>query len=590
MSDQKSQSAPRVLKLPESLVLKMAAGEIVERPASVVKELVENSVDAGASRIDVEIGGAGVESITVADDGCGIEPEDLRLAVGSHATSKLSSEEQLHAVTTLGFRGEALASMAAVSRLEIVSRVAGRATGGRILIEGGVVIDEGPAGARSGTVVTVKEIFFNTPVRRKFLRTPQTETARVIEAVTRIALGHSEVHFTLKSQGRELLRCPAAATLRERAAQVLGDAATQLFDFESDADGMRLFAACAGPSMSRGDMSFIHTLVNGRHITDKGMRRVIADSFRNVLPSGRYPFAVVSMKIPAEDVDVNVHPQKTEVRFLKPSRVYGFAAKAITSALAGAPWLEGRKYVLDAALAQTVRQHGGAQPGRYSGVSYPVASVATAQVAFGAGAMSIDLEPERKGFFSSREYRGQLWGMYLVYEGPVSVVFVDQHAAHERLAFMEIMKAFSGGSRQSQMMLIPGELSLSPRHAALVGGQIATLDAMGISVEPFGASSIMVRGMPPSLEGADPATVIADVVDELEATGQERSISAVAASIASRIACHAVVRGTHALSAHEALELARRLDRVDFGVACPHGRPVYFELSRAEVEKRFGRR
>ncbi|MBI5526656.1 MAG: DNA mismatch repair endonuclease MutL [Deltaproteobacteria bacterium] len=595
------QSPPaRIRQLPEKLVLKMAAGEVVERPASVVKELCENSVDAGARRVDVRVEKAGVEIISVVDDGCGIEPSDLRLAVGRHATSKIGSEGDLHSVGTLGFRGEALASVAAVSRLEIVTRVGGRPMGARIVVEGSEVTDEGDAGAPVGTQITVRDLFFNTPVRRKFLRSPQTELSHVIDAVARVALGFPGVHFTLNSNGKVTLDCPPTDDPAERAVQVLGDEARgRLFTIRGGESGMAVLAICSDPGASRGSMSSIYVLVNGRHVLDKGLRRVTTDAFRNVLPAGRYPLAVIGLEVPRIDVDVNVHPQKSEVRFAAPGRVYGFVSKALADAIARAPWLEAKGgRVCPSPLAPRPSwapkdyavERGDAMPTAAPTPSYwpSFAKATEGRPSFAGLPFSPDDVP--KGFFSSRVFRGQVFEMYLVFEGPDDVVFVDQHAAHERIAFQKIIEAHEGKRRVSQMLLVPHKAELSPRHAALVGRHLDSLNRMGIVVEPFGPNAFLVRGLPQVLSGADPKAVLADVVDEIESVGKESAVSDIVARVASRVACHAVVRGRHKLSAPEAESLARQLDACNFGTACPHGRPVYFLLPRGEVEKRFWRK
>jgi DNA mismatch repair protein MutL len=568
----------------------MAAGEVVERPASVVKELCENSVDAGARRVDVRVEKAGVDLISVVDDGCGMEASDLRLAVGRHATSKIGSEDDLHSVGTLGFRGEALASVAAVARLEIVTRASGRPMGARIAVEGSEVTDEGEAGAPEGTQITVRDLFFNTPVRRKFLRSPQTELSHVIDAVSRVALGFPQVHFTLASDGKVALDCPPTGDPAERAVQVFGNETRgRLFSIRGGESGMALLAICSDPGTSRGSMSSIYALVNGRHVLDKGLRRVTADAFRNVLPAGRYPLAVIGLDVPRVDVDVNVHPQKSEVRFAVPGRVYGFVSKVLSDAIARAPWLETKRGPIPPAPLEPRSSWAPKDYAARCGDAIPAAAPAPS---YWPSSANLPFSPEDvpAGFFSSRVFRGQLFEMYLVFEGPRDVVFVDQHAAHERIAFQRIIEAHDGKRHASQMLLVPHEAELSPRHAALLERHVDFLNRMGVVVEPFGPNAFLVRGLPQALSGADPKAVLADVVDELESVGKESAIGEIVARVASRVACHAVVRGRHTLSAPEAESLARQLDTCNFAVACPHGRPAYFVLTRDEVEKRLGRK
>jgi DNA mismatch repair protein MutL len=584
-----------IRQLPEDLILKMAAGEVVERPASVVKELVENSVDAGAGKIEVSVVRAGLELISVVDDGCGIRPSDLRAALGRHATSKIATEDDLFNIATLGFRGEALASIAAISRLEIVSRTSGSGMGARIESTGGVISGEGESGAPLGTQVSIRDIFFNTPARRKFLKTPQTELARIVESITRIALGFPQVRFSLSSGERRLLDCPPADSLEERTIQVLGgQLAGNVFKTESAEGGYTIEMVCAVPSVTRSDMSSIYTFVNGRHVLDRGLRRIVTDAFRNVIPAGRFPVAVVSLVVPGMDVDVNVHPQKSEVRFSSAGAVYGFVSKSMAGALAGAPWLTGRKYEL--------RSHAGSLPripvaenapagnGAVFGPSHGEGLAASPETYYSVPPRQMSLHPEERGFFSSLIFRGQFWEMYLAFEGPESIFLVDQHAAHERVAFSRLIRSFNESRAVSQMFLVPAEVELSPAHAALIEAHAATLDAMGLQLEPFGPSTFLVRGIPEAITGADPKILLADIVDELDSLCRERSLNELVAKVASRMACHAVVRGRHILTPSEAEALARQIDAVDFGTSCPHGRPVYFEIMKSEVEKRFGRK
>jgi DNA mismatch repair protein MutL len=589
-----SEQAARVHNLPEELIRKMAAGEVVERPASVIKELVENSVDAGARRIEVGIENAGLGSISVADDGCGMDPGDMRASLGRHATSKISCEEDLWRVATLGFRGEALASIASVSRLEMTSRLESARSGHRLVSEGGRISEEGEAGAPVGTRIVIRDLFFNTPVRKKFLRSPPTETSKALEAVARIALGFPAAGFSFSSGGRELLSCPPSPGLADRASQVLGgQASSRMFSMSGESGGMSLEAACSSPSYTRGDMSSIYTLVNGRHVLDKGLRRVIADAFSNVVPPGRFPAAVLSLRMPPGEVDVNVHPQKSEVRFRSVQEVYGFVSRAMASSIASAPWLPGRTYELRGPGAA-----GGAGPHFHRRDRIEPGWAAGGGLAGEIRDPGPGDSPPRQmeivrgadGYFSRLRFVGQAWGMYPVFEDGDELVLVDQHAAHERLAFDAMMKSFESGRRASQMALIPREVEVSPRHAVIISRHLDTLDRMGFSIEQFGKAAFLVRGVPAPLSGADPGVLITDAADEIETLGREISVTAAAAAVASRIACHAAVRGKHALSGQEAEELMRRLDGVDFGTACPHGRPVHFAIPRAEIERRFGRK
>ena len=585
----------RIHSLSETLILKMAAGEVVERPASVVKELVENSVDSGAGRIEIRIEKAGLDVISVSDDGCGIEPDDIRLALSRHATSKISSFDDLFNVNTMGFRGEALASIAAVSRLEMTSRTHGSALGARILSEGGKIIEEGSAGAPVGTCVNVSELFFNVPVRKKFLKSPQTEMAKIIESVERIALGFPRIHFSLFNGARKILDFPISKDLGERAVQVFGEiSGGRVFSAEGIDGDMRLNVIFCPPEISRRDMSSVFIIVNGRHVIDRGIRRIVSDAFKPLIPDGRFPLAVADFKIPFSEVDVNVHPQKSEVRFSSNARVYGFLSKTLTGAVASSPWLAGKSYKISSDSLKTFNQSGLRSGARYQPPSV-LADMSGEGIIFSPESRypetirPLDFSETAGGFFSSMIFRGQLWSRFLVCESLESLVLIDQHAAAERIAFNKLMDSRHKGSPSVQMLLSPMEISLSPSHFALMERHRGTLDSMGFVTEEFGDKTIIVRGLPALVKDADPKVLLADVIDELELTGKETSLEKLVENIASRIACHSVIRGAHPLSAMEAEYLLKELDTVDFKAVCPHGRPVFYEIKRYEIERKLGR-
>jgi len=636
----------RIQVLPDTLANQIAAGEVVERPASAVKELVENALDAGARRVEIDLQDGGCRVVRVRDDGSGMGREDARLSLQRHATSKLRTKDDLFAISTYGFRGEALPSIAAVSRFTLLTGEPGAPAGTRIEVEGGRVISVEDAGAPPGTTIEARDLFWNVPARRKFLKRVATEQAHAVEAVLRLALPRPDVDFTVRENGRILLRLPAGdadAVREERAAEALGrEVRGRLIPLSAQVRGVRVHGLAASPAIERSNASAVWLFVNGRAVRDRQLTHAVLRAYGELMPHGRYPAAIVFVEVPARDVDVNVHPAKAEVRLADPRAAHEAITAALRPVLASGAWLplDGKNDVAfphsgaaappddrSARVAEALQRYGArspydpprwlraSQPGAARPMSDPSASVgfggegvraggmcagasaasaaATATAAgsgTGAAAQAALIAP--RGFFAGLRYLGQLHRTYLVCEGQRGLVLVDQHAAHERINYQRLRRAAAVGRIHVQPLLVPILLRLAPAAAARIGEGAADLAAIGVEVEPFGGGSAAVKALPAPLASlAEPAlaALLTDLADELAASGRGESLERRRDALLARAACHASVRAHDALADGEARALLESLDDTDYGARCAHGRPVVADWSTAEIEKRFGR-
>ncbi|MDF1563362.1 MAG: DNA mismatch repair endonuclease MutL [Deltaproteobacteria bacterium] len=615
MKEQRA-SDGRVKRLPDEVVNTIAAGEVVERPASVVKELIENSLDAGATEIEVVLEAGGTERITVIDDGCGMGFEDARACLDRHATSKIRDAEGLFALKTLGFRGEALPSIAAVSRFKLVSRLEGAVEGVRVEVEGGELKRHEAAAAAPGTRIDVEELFVSVPARRKFLRRPSTELGHVSETVGRLALAHPEVGFTLRHEGRVLLATPPGADPLERLLAVLGkDARGQLFPFAGEHHDIRVRGHFGAPSLTRRSAGQgIHLFVNGRWVRDRQVGHAIGRAFASLVDRGRSPVAVVFLEIPPEAVDVNVHPQKLEVRFSEGRRVYDAILRVLGPAVAAAPWAGGatRSYALGAeARAGTPAGAGQAYEehrarvlaalerfgsGRPAAAREGGAPLFEPRPGAGAGEEAAPLPPgssAAEGFFDNLRVVGQVARSYIVCEGPEGLVVIDQHAAHERLEFERLRQRWKEGSVAVQRLLVPRTLELGVGEMARLEPHLGALEEAGFDASSLGEETLAVRAVPAALADRRIDEVLRDFLDELGEGGEAGAALAIERALdrlLATVACHSVVRAGDPMSREEMEALVVQMDRVPRGANCPHGRPVAFTLSHPELERRFDRR
>jgi DNA mismatch repair protein MutL len=596
---------PRIHVLPPGLVNQIAAGEVVERPASVVKELVENALDAGARAIAIDIEEGGLALVRVADDGSGMDREDARLALERHATSKLRDAEGLSAIATMGFRGEALPAIASVSRFRLDTAAGDDGAGTRVVIEGGAVREAGDAARPRGTTVEVRDLFFNTPARRKFMRAAPTEAGHVTEAVVRLALARPDVGFTLRSGGRAVLGARAGDGLAERAAQALGrEAHRHLVPVDAARGEVRVHGVVCSPDHSEATARALYLFVNGRWVRDRGAAHAVLRGFAGSLPAGRHPAGVLFVELPLSRVDVNVHPQKHEVRFAEAREVYDAVFHAIAATLRTAPWL-GRGGRAEAAA--------GASPGAGEGPHAPVAAEEAGAFLAWARASHPPLssetfdfrmrpsdfgtappapEPARTpAYFGSLRYVGQHARTYLLCEAPGgTLVVVDQHASHERLLFHRLREAFRSRALPVQPFLLPQVVALPAAAARVLEGSVDELRRVGLEVEPFGGDSFAVKGAPAALGGADMEALLGDLASQLAEVERGSALDEAYHDLLATMACHSAVRANQDLSPEEARALLDGLDAIDFKARCPHGRPVVLELPLAELERRVGRR
>jgi len=598
----------RIQVLPPGLVNQIAAGEVVERPASVVKELVENALDAGARAVSVDVEEGGLALVRVADDGSGMERDDAVLALERHATSKLHDAAGLAAIATMGFRGEALPAIASVSRfrLDTAPGEDGQAT--RVDVEGGVLREVGAIGRPRGTTVEVRDLFFNTPARRKFMRAAAAEAGHVTEAVVRLALARTDVSFTLRSAGRAVLGARAGEPLAERAAQALGrEAHRHLVAVDAERGGVRVRGAVCSPDHSQATARGLYLFVNGRWVRDRSAAHAVLRAFAGSLPAGRHPASVLFVELPLDRVDVNVHPQKHEVRFAHAREVQDAIFHAVAGALRGAPWLgraatdasQGGGARADAA-ANVAEEAAGvlawaraAHPPEGSGAALPLAEPGdgTSRLLALSDAPGPDSAPRSPGYFGALRYVGQHARTYLLCEAPGgALVVVDQHASHERLLFHRLREAFRTRRLAVQPFLLPQVVTVAPGAARALEAGLPELALLGLDVEPFGGDAFAVKGAPAALGGADLAALLQDLAGQLAEVERGSALDDAFHDLLATIACHAAVRANQDVSPEEARALLDGLDAIDFKARCPHGRPVVFELPQHELERRVGRR
>ncbi len=597
---------PRIHVLPPGLVNQIAAGEVVERPASVVKELVENALDAGARAVAIDVEEGGLALVRVADDGSGMDREDAILALERHATSKLRDAQGLSAIATMGFRGEALPAIASVSRFRLDTSASGDGAGTRVEIVGSSAPEVSDAARPRGTTVEVRELFFNTPARRKFMRAAGTEAAHVTEAVTRLALARTDVGFTVRSGGRVAFGTRAGDALRDRAAQAIGrDAHEHLLPLDATRGAVRVHGLVCSPDHSEATGRGLYLFVNGRWVRDRGAAHAVLRAFAGSLPAGRHPAGVLFVELPLGRVDVNVHPQKHEVRFAEAREVHDAIFHAIAATLRTAPWLGRRGVAGDRAAPgdagppapQAAEEAAGvlawarARPPEGSGAAAlpPPGPLASGALAFPVAGEDGSSRPA--GYFASLRLVGQHARTYLVCEAPGGgLVVVDQHASHERLLFHRLREAFRSRTLPVQPFLLPQVVTLPPAAARALEGGLDELRTLGLDVEPFGGDSFAVKGAPAAIGGTNFEALLTNLASQLAEVERGSAVEEAFHDLLATMACHAAVRANQDLSAEEARALLDGLDAIDFKARCPHGRPVVFEVPFAELERRVGRR
>lgn len=606
----------RIRQLPVELVNQIAAGEVIERPASVVKELVENSLDAGARRIEIDIEDGGARLIRVRDDGGGIDADDLPLAISAHATSKIASFDDLERVSTLGFRGEALPSIASIARFALTSRPAAQAHALRIEVDGGKPQPPRPAQHPAGTTIEVRDLFYNVPARRKFLRAERTEFGRIDELIASLALVHTGVEFRLSNNGKpvRLLRAAAdPATVAARVGDLLGEEfLQQSLRLEHEGAGLRLSGWVGLPTASRAQADQQYFYVNGRLVRDKVVAHAVRQAYADVLFQGRHPAFVLFLDLDPLGVDVNVHPAKHEVRFREARLVHDFLYRTLNEALAETR--AGAATAVSTAPLPAAAPAGAYAYGNWRGqsalglgvrepladyaallgsapalpptdASWPAAPAATVDgAAFAAGLAAAEAgeAPPPLGYALA-----QLHGIYVLAQNAHGLVLVDMHAAHERITYERLKAAQAGQGIRSQLLLVPLGISLSEREAACVEDQGARFAELGFELQRSGPQSVLVKRLPTLLDGADAAQLIRDVIADLLVQGSSRRIEEAGNDVLATMACHGSVRANRRLSLPEMNALLRDMEATERSGQCNHGRPTWVQLSIGELDRLF---
>src|SRR5581483_3722654 len=596
--------------LPEPVASRIAAGEVVERPASAVKELVENALDAGARAISVTLEAGGARLIEVSDDGCGMGPADAVIALRRHATSKIRDVADLEAVRTLGFRGEALAAIASVAHLRMYTRRPGDRAGVALTAIGGEDPQAAPCALAPGTRVEVRELFFNTPARRKFLKSVAAEQAAVAEAVQRLALGHPRRAFRLVADGRVLLDAVPAASLAERFRQLFGTRlADQMLPFAGGGESLKLWGLAAAGRESFAGPRLILTYVNGRVVRDRALQRAVTQAYQNLLPRGRYPALALFIELPTAEVDVNVHPMQTEVRFRRAGAVFEAVYRVLRDRLADqtAPTAVAPTAPVapagDAASIGDAPSGGLAPPPLPPRAERPLRLIADSggpavqaplRLGYGAAALAPRLAPVTASApleavapcYARLRIVGQLFLGFIALEGESGLILIDQHAAHERVVFERLRAELRAGGVRVQPMLAPATVELDAARVAKVSGGLAELRALGFELEPFGARALVLKGAPAVLGAAGGVGLVRDLIDAMGDHGLAGRGGALDDALKT-VACHGSIRAGRLLHPPEIAALLDELDRTEFKTTCPHGRPVHLEFGRGAIERMF---
>ena len=586
--------------LPPEVVAKIAAGEVVERPASVVKELIENAIDAGATDIKVEVRQGGRRLLRVIDNGSGIPADEVELAFARHSTSKLASVADLSRITTLGFRGEALPSIAAVSRVTMVTRAADEPVGTLLRLENGVVVHREKRGCPQGTVVTVENLFQNVPARLKFLRSVATEARHISDLLSRYAMAYPELRFSLLNDGRMVFRSTGSGELYDVLIEVYGlEVAQQMLkleagswkpdsnqlpatSFQQPASSIQVYGYISPPSLHRSNRRHITFFVNRRWVHDRGLSYAVSEAYHTLLPTGRHPIVVLNIALDPAAVDVNVHPTKREVRFLRGDEVFVAVQRAVRHTLIEqapvptirprpqAPDWERRRRLVEAGKGRRRRGQMALEVQRTADALRPAA-----------------FEVPKVTKLPVLRVLGQIAQTYIIAEGPEGMYLIDQHAAHERVLYERLMAERARMAVTSQMLLEPLTLELTPQQKELFEPQLAKLAELGFDIVPFGERTYLVKAMPSILKEAEAKDAIAEIIDQLSDKGLDRLLEE---RIVVSLACHGAVKAGQSLSMKEMQDLIQQLEKTAMPHTCPHGRPTMILMSAAQLEREFGRK
>jgi len=608
--------------LPEQIASQIAAGEVVERPASALKEMVENSLDAGARSISVEIEGGGARLLQVSDDGCGMGREDAVLSIRRHATSKIRDASDLFAIRTFGFRGEALASIASVSHTTMRTRRAADEHGVELTVSGGAVEHTRACAIAPGTRIEVRDLFFNTPARLKFLKTAATEQGAAAEALQRLALANPKVAFRMAADGRLLFDVPRAASALERMRQLFGARlADKMLEFELADAGGRAWGLAATSQESFATPRLVLTFVNHRPVRDRVLLRAIAQAYQTLLPRGRHPAVALFVELRPEDVDVNVHPMKTEVRFRRAGAVFELVYRALRTRLADqasevatALPAAAAAGADDVSTAVVPAIAGNAGAGTAVQPAAPTRSISDQRdhllrlvadapaahamqtplgLGYGRDAVTAQTSPplaaSRVPRYADLRVIGQIFAGFIALEGEDGLLLIDQHAAHERVTFEKLRGELRSGGIRVQAMLTPATMEFNPARAAQVLASLPELRALGFEVEPFGPATLVVKGAPAVFGAEGGVRLLGEMIESMGEDGFRNHGEAALEDCLKTLACHGSVRAGRTLEQREITELLAELDRTEFKTNCPHGRPVHIEFRRGQIERMFRR-
>ncbi len=568
----------KIKVLPPEVISKIAAGEVVERPASVVKELLENSLDAGSSEIKVEVEVGGKNLIRVTDDGEGMSPEDAFLALNRYTTSKIESAEDLFSVQTFGFRGEALSSIAAVSRMKIITRRKGELAGVVIAVEGGELKASEEIGCPLGTSVEVRSLFFNIPARLKFLKTLGTELGQIGEVLARIALAYPQVHLQLFHGGKLVTHYPVREDSRSRLAEALGKEAGKRMHFFQSRDGeVAAQGYAAEPGFDRPNSRGIYLFINQRPVRDRLLIHAVMEAYRNLIPKNRYPWAVVFVQLPPDRVDINVHPSKWEVKFADSEAVHRRVVRSIREMLETAPWLE-----QTTAPAKEIKD-----PSLFY---LPMTGERISSSYHPPEALPLIGQFEEQGRVSFNSFLGQIDHTYLLFQSEDGLLLLDQHAAHERILLERLLGEFGCGAIRQQSLLFPESLELSLSEAKVIEEQGIDLKKMGFELEPSGKRTFWVKAVPEILMTREPLGFLKEIIHQLASWGKNADLQQPLDPLLRMMACRGAIQAHQPLTPEEASSLLANLQRCTGASRCPHGRPTMIQLTLSDLAKMFGRK
>jgi DNA mismatch repair protein MutL len=569
----------KIQVLSSEIIGKIAAGEVVERPASVVKELVENSLDAGSRSVKVEIQGGGRKSIRVTDDGEGMTHEEARLAIQRYTTSKILSLEDLFAIRTFGFRGEALSSIAAVSRMKLTTRKEGQLSGVEIRVEGGILLSSNEMGSPLGTAVEVRDLFFNVPARLKFLKTQGTELSHITEIMAKAALANFETQFQLLHEGKLLSNYPLRDDPAARMVEALGkDVAGKMYFFQFRNQEVSVEGFAGDPGLTRPNGRDIYLFVNRRPVRDRLLFHAILESYRTLIPKDRYPVALLFLRVPPSEVDVNVHPSKWEVKFSDSEMVHRSVVRGIRGMLEETPWV---KRASDEKKIELKESPSVYSPGREGSFF------------LGPWSQSIRIPaPQAEAGVSGPQiaFLGQIHETYLIFASPEGLILIDQHAAHERILLEKLSNEFSQGLISRQPLLLPELLELPPDEAKITEEHLTDLAQMGFELEPSGVRSFWMKSTPEILAGHEPLEVLKEMIKEISCWGRGANLQQSFDPLVKMMACRAAIQANRMVRREEAQRLLEDLQKCSLPSHCPHGRPTLRRITLSDLDRMFGRK